>query len=336
MNNNYNEHDAPDEYLADQLTSDQYAKAARQANEESENPANMNSGVRKFTYRPNTLSDDEALIREENFLQNIEQAKNSEDFDQVEEDQAKVDPSNSNQYDLEDIDFSDESEQFSSSSSNSHIKKSNKRPKRSTTSKKSGFLQNRHVKDILTGIRQIFTLLFSKRPMQAFHLNLHWGVLGILALFNVLLVAAVNSNLYAKSIKEVLNTMRIANLSGAGTIFGISFLSQLATLVLIIVLLVIMSFLLKSEKRNFKQFVQTVTLSTVPYTLVLLLAFILSFFFPLVSLIIAVSSKIHTMIYLYAGFQKGHPTRKNSPFWLFLFFIILVFTLQVFFITLMI
>lgn len=317
MNNDYDDYDVSDEYLEDQKTSEQYAEAARKANQQNENPVQNNQNIREFKYESAENQDDNVIEREKNFRQSIENVVRTEGSISK----------NNNQYDLDDLDEPDNDGY--SDNYNDDVRQTKER--RSSAPRKNNFSQNKHVKEILNGQKQIFSLLFSKRPMQVFHLSLHFGVLCIWALINILLVGSLNSLLYSKSIKTILTSMNIANLKGTSAVFGLSVLSQLATFVLLFILLFLMAFVLKSEPRKMKQYSQTIVLSTVPYSIILILAIIVSFFFPIGGIIIALAGKMHAMIYFYAGFQKGHPTRKNSPFWIFLLCIVLVLTLQVFF-----
>ena len=189
---------------------------------------------------------------------------------------------------------------------------------------------------ILCGLLQALFLSFSKRPMQAFHLNLHWGSIGVLALLNVLLVAGLNTVVINKLLKAALAGVGslVSGTVGfsAGKVFFMSLLSQIATLIAIVLMVLFLTLILSSEKKPFKQYVQTATLSTLPYSFVLLIALIISLFLPQIGIVLALAGKIHVFIYLYAGFQKGHPTKKNSPFWFFILLIAAVLVIQYLFI----
>ena len=240
MNNKYDEYDeydVSDEYLADQMTSEQYAEAARQANQQSDKPVQADSEVRRFEYGAGSdkyQNNKDSAAGEKAFRRSVR--PNGQEL---------LMDTDSNQYNLEDLDVLDEETERSY---NRRVRRTHQTDKRRPADNRKSFLKNKHVKSILDGFKQIFSLLFSKRPMQVFHLELHWGVFGFLALFNILLVAGLNSILYTKSIKALLTKMNLANLGGTGTIFGLSALSQLVTLILLFILLILMSFLLKTGK----------------------------------------------------------------------------------------
>lgn len=311
-----------DAYLADQKTSEMYAEAARAANEQVNPDNSVGQGFRKVSFNQNDDSNyDDVLEREKSFRESLDRVS------------GPVDKSNydTNTYDLEDLDQDENSSQSTITrvSRNSSVaRRGNNRSKSSQQNSKS----NKLWKDISGGIQQLIFLLFSKRPMQSFHLNLHWGGIGILGFINILFVGILNTVLFSKFMTTISVGLDL-NKKTNGAIFGISLLSQLATLVLIAALLIGISVLLKSEKRPFKQYFQTTIVSSVPYSIVLIIATVLSFFTPIVAAIIALAGKIHAYIFLYAGFQKGHPTKKNSPFWVFAAVIALVIAVQYFFAT---
>jgi len=87
-----------------------------------------------------------------------------------------------------------------------------------------------HLRDIIVGLQQSLFLALSKRPMQAFHLNLHWEVSAFWHLINILLVAGLNTIVYSKVLSVALGGLTTdAESPGAAEIFGISTLSQLAS-----------------------------------------------------------------------------------------------------------
>lgn len=297
-----------DEHLSDQLTSDQYAEAARLAsNKQGQADNKPTEAYRKVQFDQRDYqeqSNQDILQRERAFSESIEKANYQKD---------RLDTS-PNQYSLEELD-ADKAKSFKDSGEYDEVKTS-----RSTGPRKKR--TNKHLKDIGSGLQQVLTLLFSKRPMQVFHLKLHWASIGILAFINIILLAGFNTVIYSKGLDNVLASLSIN--ASTGKVFAISLLSQFASYILLIILVIVLSILLASEKKPFKQFVQTPVLSLVPYSLILIIALITAFFLPKLGILFALSAKIHTYIYLYAGFQKGHPTRKNSPFWLFVLLIILV------------
>ncbi len=323
-NNNFeqNNEQYSDAYLADKRTSEQYAEAARKANSQ----ANMNHTTNhyrrvSFEQSGHDVNAEAQAMQGEAMYRNIEQAasENGTDFD-----------TNTNAYDLADL---EQAESYSPQS----VKQSRYSGDRlqNTNSSRAGYRRSPAAgkiwQDISNGIRQTVFLLFSKRPMQSFHLNLHWATLGVFAFFNILFVGILNTVLYSKIIQTLTKAINLQTRSN-GSVFGISLLSQLVTLLLLVLLLIGMSFLLKSESRSLKQFFQTTMIATVPYTFILLLSIVVSFFAPIVGTLIALAGKIQAYIFLYAGFQKGHPTKKNSPFWIFIISIFLVLILQYYFI----
>lgn len=311
-----------DEYLSDQSKSNQYAEAARLANKQSQAKTGPSSDYRKVQFEKKVYSDQanqDVLQREQAF---------SESLDKTNYQNTNFDQEPDHQFNLEDLDdLSDDTPRVRHKGRTTRYKGRRDDQSSGRHSKKAG---NKHFKDILAGLKQSIFLLFSKRPMQAFHLNLNWGSIGILAFINILLVASFNSLIYSKTVDNILPNL--ASEGGTGRIFGISLLSQLSTLILLTVLVLLLSLLLRSEKKPFKQFVQTPVLSITPYSIMLLVALLTAFFLPQIALLIAFAGKIHTYIYLYAGFQKGHPTKKNSPFWIFVLLIFLVVLVQYLFV----
>lgn len=295
-----------EQYLADQRTSEHYARAAKMASRGMQ----MNTdGTRKIQFEQrNADSADENLIekREREFRNIISGGKNK---DQLE---------NTNQYNLEDLERSERA-----SSGDQMRQRSVKRvePQPQRNNRKPNVMQN-----ILRELQQALLLLFSKRPMQVFHLNLHWESIGILTFLNILVVGIFNSIVFSKGLKAAFEAA--ISKVGTGKVFGMSLLSQLLSLVYITVMIFVLSIILQSEKRPLKQFFQTAVLSTIPYSLILIPALFIAIFSPLLGTLIALAGKIHCMIYLYAGFQKGHPTRKNSPYWIFFLLILLLVFLQ--------
>lgn len=297
-----------EQYLADQRTTEQYARAAKQASEKRDIQFNSN-GMRKPRYeqRETERSRENAVEqREQAFRDMISDNRN---VDQIED---------TNQYDLDALD-----QQEKSLVSEKRRREPVSRSKPRKSGKKSG---NKVLQDILGGLQQSLFLLFSKRPMQIFHLNLHWGSIGILALLNILLVSIFNSVAFSKGLKEALQA--VITKVGTGKVFAMSLLSQLLSILFVVIMVFVLSIILQSEKRPLKQFFQTAVLSTIPYSIVLIPSIIISIFSPLLGMLIALAGKIHGMIYLYAGFQKGHPTRKNSPYWIFFLLILLLVFLQ--------
>ena len=325
--NNYS-----DEYQSDKIASDQYAEAARQAN--LQNQINFDSKFRKveFEHVGYDEQNEEVLAREEAFRASLDGAgyrsqKSAQDKDSL---------------DLDDLDELEQTDPYSAEESiESPDKTERLQPKRTSgpTSARNRKSQSKGpgpARDIISGLLQALFLSFSKRPMQAFHLNLHWGSIGVLALLNVLLVAGLNTVVINKLLKAALAGVGslVSGTVGfsAGKVFFMSLLSQIATLIAIVLMVLFLTLILSSEKKPFKQYVQTATLSTLPYSFVLLIALIISLFLPQIGIVLALAGKIHVFIYLYAGFQKGHPTKKNSPFWFFILLIAAVLVIQYLFI----
>lgn len=354
-----------DEYLSDQARSEQYAAAAREASQVRSGDEEARPVSRRIDFDSAVESDrtePDLAQREADFRRTIErvtgegdQSMNDDNYndnysDKVGGDyqaqdydrqqyggqysasrqdtgQYQTGQYQTQQYDLDDFDEADQDD--------GHLRRSARRPTpqaRSYQSSRYSQGTNKILRDILGGLQQALALLFSKRPMQIFHLNLHWGSIGILAFINCLFVAGLNASIYRKTLQPLLALASLGGKSGAWKAFGISLLSQLVTLLVTSLLIFVMGLVLKSERKPLKQFFQTPVLATVPYSLVLLFAWIFSFFAPGLALGLAVTGKIHSFIYLYAGFQKGHQTRKNSPFWLFFILIALVLLVQFYFV----
>ncbi|NLJ70899.1 MAG: YIP1 family protein [Clostridiaceae bacterium] len=323
--NNYS-----DEYQSDKIASDQYAEAARQAS--LQNQLNFDSNYRKveFEHAGYEEQNEEILAREEAFRASLAGAGyRSQRSDQ----------------DSLDLDELDDMEQTGPYRAGGAVERSDKskplQPRRtagpvSARNRRSQRQRPNPSRDIFSGLLQALFLSFSKRPMQAFHLNLHWGSLGVLALLNILLVAGLNTVVMNKLLKAALGGVGslVSGTAGfgAGKVFFMSLLSQLATLIAVVLMVLFLTLILGSEKKPFKQYVQTATLSTLPYSFVLFIALIVSFFLPKIGIILAFAGKIHVFIYLYAGFQKGHPTKKNSPFWFFVLLIAVVLVVQYLFV----
>ena len=321
--NNYS-----DEYQSDKKASDQYAEAAKQAN--LQNPINFDSNYRKveFEHAGYNEQNKEILEREEAFRaslvgagyrsQRSAQNEDSLDLDDLDE-MEQTGPYSAG----ETIEHSDTTKRLQPKRTSGPVSARNRRPQRKSPSPAS---------DIFSGLLQALFLSFSKRPMQAFHLNLHWGSLGVLALINVLLVAGFNAVVINKLFKAALAGVGslVSGTVGfkAGKVFFMSLVSQLATLIAVVLMVLFLTLILGSEKKPLKQYVQTATLSTLPYTFVLFIALIISLFLPKIGIILAFAGKIHVFIYLYAGFQKGHPTKRNSPFWFFILLIAAVLVIQ--------
>lgn len=371
--------DPSDEYLTDQMRSDQYAAAAREASQARSDNPQPQPVTRRIHFDSATDSDrtgPDLAKREENFRRTIERATGEGDYDmgdnnyntnydnnysgspddsyqgqdydrqqyndqydkgqykasqyeadQYQTGQYQTQQYQTQQYDLDDFDDADQDD--------GHLRQSSRRPDRQARNYQSGRYSqgtNKILKDILGGLQQSLALLFSRRPMQIFHLNLHWGSIGILALVNSLLVAGLNAAIYSKTLQPVLELARMGGKSGLWKAFGVSLLGQLIILLLTGLLIFLMGLVLKSDRKPLKQYLQTPVLATEPYSLVLLLALIFSFFAPGLALGLAVTGKIHAFIYLYAGFQKGHQPRKNSPYWLFFILIALVLLAQFYFV----
>lgn len=321
--NNYS-----DEYQSDKKTSDQYAEAARQAS--LQNQINFDSDYRKVEFEQTDYKEqnEEILAREEAFRaslagagyqsQRSAQNQDSLDLDEL-DDMEQTNPQRSG----ESIERAGRSAPLQPKRTSGPLSARDRRPQRTGPNP---------ARDIISGLLQALILSFSKRPMQAFHLNLHWGSLGVLALLNVLLVAGLNAVLIGKLLKAVfggVGTLVSGTAGfGGGKVFFMTLLSQLATLIAVVLMILFLTLILGSEKKPFKQYVQTATLSTLPYSFVLFIALITSFFLPQVGIILALTGKIHAFIYLYAGFQKGHPTKRNSPFWFFILLIAVVLVIQ--------
>lgn len=324
-----------DEYRSDLRKSDQYAEAARQANlQKQDDPETGQSGYRKVQFEHGDYDDrnDEVLARERAFRESIESVGYRDDSYSGEQ----------RSLDLDDLD--NEFDQTGPYQADNRVRRSApaarkerlnpKRARGPVSSRRPERAGPSHLRDIIVGLQQSLFLALSKRPMQAFHLNLHWGSLGILALINILLVAGLNTIVYSKVLSVALGGFTTdAESPGAAKIFGISTLSQLASFLVVVVMVFVLTILLGSERRGFKQFVQTATLSALPYSFILLISLIVSIFLPQVGIILALTGKIHAYIYLYAGFQKGHPTKKNSPFWFFILLIAVVLVVQYLFVT---
>ena len=324
-----------DEYQSDKQTSDRYAEAARQAN--LQNQINFDPDYRRVEFEQADYADyneqnEDILAREEAFRASLAgagyngqrpvQNQGSQDLDELNE-MEQTNPYGAGGS----VERSGRAEQLQPRRTAGPESARARRPQRKSTGP---------ARDIVSGLLQALVLSFSKRPMQAFHLNLHWGSLGILTLLNVLFVAGLNTVVINKLLKAALggvSSLVPGNTGfGLGKVFYMSLLSQLATLIAIILMILFLTLILGSEKKPFKQYVQTATLSTLPYTFVLFIALIVSFFLPQIGMILAFTGKILAFIYLYAGFQKGHPTKRNSPFWFFVLLIVAVLVIQYLFI----
>lgn len=164
-------------------------------------------------------------------------------------------------------------------------------------------------------------LMFSRKPMRSFNLSLNRLSLVFMAIFNLLFGSLALGAVLNRIVGAHYTALTGAVLPEGGKVFlklwGYGVLMNLVSFAVLFIALFLMAILLGSKRQPLTRFAQTIIMAKVPQTLLTVIAFLFSLVYINLGIAMLIAAKTVFYIYLYAGFQKSHPTKRTSPFWLF-------------------